>query len=94
MKFIIKFAKNILTNILLYPIEATFMNSIIEIPCVDRDERIGSAFNHLFSVINQTENCAEDKVKWDFKKSSFSHPFFLAPLALYKKKCEDRKSVV
>lgn len=64
------------------------MNSIIEIPCVDRDERIGSAFNHLFSVINQTENCTEDKVKWDFKKSSFSHPFFLAPLALYKKKCD------
>lgn len=66
------------------------MSNIIDIPSVDRDERIGSAFNHLFSVINQTENCTEDIVKWDFNNNLFFHPFFLAPLALYKRKCEKK----
>lgn len=28
----------------------------MEIPSVGRDERIGSTFNYLFSVIYQTEN--------------------------------------
>ena len=28
----------------------------IDIPNVDRDDRIGSAFNHLFQVVLQTEN--------------------------------------
>lgn len=66
------------------------MSNIIDIPSVDREERIGSAFNHLFSVINQTEKSEEDIVKWDFNNNLFFHPFFLVPLALYKKKCEKR----
>ena len=31
------------------------MNIAIKIPNADRDERIGSVFNHLFSVILQNE---------------------------------------
>jgi hypothetical protein len=65
-----------------------FMSNIINIPNVDRDERIGSAFNNLFGIINQTENCNEESIKWDFKGNTFFHPFFLAPLALYKKMCK------
>lgn len=30
------------------------MNQVL-IPNVDRDERIGSSFNHLFQVINETQ---------------------------------------
>ncbi len=63
------------------------MCTIINIPHVDRDERIGSAFDHLFSVINKTESCADDDVKWNFEDNTFFHPFFLTPLALYKKTC-------
>lgn len=61
------------------------MNNIINIPNVDRDERIGSAFNHLFSVINKTEKIHGATVTWDFNNTTFFHPFFLVPLALYKK---------
>lgn len=64
------------------------MCDVIDIPHVDRDERIGSAFNHLFSVINQTEKCNGDIVLWNFEDKKFFHPFFLTPLALYKKTCE------
>lgn len=31
-------------------------NAVVKIPAVDRDARIGSVFNHIFSVIYQTEN--------------------------------------
>ena len=61
--------------------------SRILIPNVSRDERIGSAFNHLFPVIHQTESAA-DAVAWDFMQTLFLHPFFLAPLAIYKDSCE------
>lgn len=63
------------------------MSEVVNIPKVDRDERIGSAFNHLFNVINKTEGFAKEKVQWNFSESSFFHPFFIAPLALYKKSC-------
>lgn len=66
------------------------MNSIINIPYVPRDERIGSAFNHLFQVINQTENYIDEDLIWDFKDAFFFHPFFLAPLVIYRQECEDR----
>ncbi len=63
---------------------------IIDIPNVDRDEKIGSAFNHLFLVIKQTEESIGDTVKWNFKENTFFHPFFLAPLALYNKICNKK----
>lgn len=62
------------------------MSNNVVIPDVPRDDRIGSAFNQLFSVIHQTReggNC----VKWDFCNKTFFHPFFLAPLAIYKDSC-------
>jgi hypothetical protein len=62
--------------------------SSIKIPEVSRDERIGSVFNELFSIINQTENVDNNGiVVWDFSDSLFFHPFFLAPLAIYKDGC-------
>lgn len=64
------------------------MRVVVKIPNVSRDERIGSAFNHLFRVIDQTE-CAEEVV-WDFADTSFFHPFFLAPLSIYKNRCDKR----
>jgi hypothetical protein len=59
--------------------------TVIKIPNVARDERIGSAFNELFQVINKTE-CATptSQIVWDFDQCCFFHPFFLAPLAIYK----------
>jgi len=59
---------------------------LVEIPKVDRDERIGSVFNGLFKVINATESASSKSVVWDFKGTSFFHPFFLAPLAIYKER--------
>lgn len=61
-------------------------NNTVSIPCVSRDKRIGSAFNYLFNVIFQTENI-DGNVIWDFGWSSFFHPFFIAPLAIYRKNC-------
>lgn len=58
------------------------MKKII-IPQVDRSNRIGSTFNYLFSVVNQSENYGS-AVIWDFDNASFSHPFFIAPLAIYR----------
>lgn len=64
------------------------MISCVSIPNVSRDERIGSAFNHLFQVINQTESLECDNLIWDFKSTSFFHPFFLAPLVIYRQRSE------
>lgn len=64
------------------------MKKVIYIPNVDRDERIGSAFNHLFQVIQQTDNCCMNDLCWDLSNTSFFHPFFLAPLVIYKQRCE------
>ena len=67
------------------------MNRVINIPSVDRDERIGSAFNHLFHVIQQTDTYPEKEITWDLCNTSFFHPFFLAPLVIYKQTC--RKNI-
>lgn len=65
------------------------MNIAIKIPNADRDERIGSVFNHLFSVILQNEIYGEgDNIIWDFSNTSFFHPFFLFPFAIYRSKCK------
>jgi hypothetical protein len=68
------------------------MDDIIKLPNVDRDERIGSAFNHLFQVIQHTDNNNVDNLFWDFSNASFFHPFFLAPLVIYKQSC--KKSIM
>ncbi len=54
----------------------------INILNVGRDERIGSAFNELFRIIHLTES-AEEAIEWDFSSTSFLHPFFVAPLAIF-----------
>lgn len=64
------------------------MTKLIHIPDVKRDERIGSVFNYLFMVTNATENAGED-IEWDFSVSSFFHPFFLVPLAIFKHRSEN-----
>lgn len=64
------------------------MNNVVFIPNVNRDERIGGAFNHMFSVIYQTEKINDKTVIWDFSNASFFHPFFLAPLILYKSRSQ------
>ena len=63
------------------------MENVIHIPNVDRDERIGSAFNHLFQVIQQTDSIPIRDLCWDLNSASFFHPFFLAPLVIYKQRC-------
>lgn len=63
------------------------MTNTINIPNVDRDERIGSAFNYLFQVIHATDNNCEKKLFWNLSNISCFHPFFLAPLVIYKQKC-------
>ena len=55
----------------------------ITIPVVNRSNRIGSTFNYLFYVVNQCENSGSALV-WDFNGTSFFHPFFIAPLAIYR----------
>ena len=61
-----------------------YMHHNVNIPNVDRDDRIGSAFNHLFRVVMQTESHPDDELIWNLKDSTFFHPFYLAPLSIYK----------
>lgn len=56
--------------------------TIVRIPNVEEEVRIGYSFNYLIKVIAETE--AAETVQWDFSGVSFLHPFFLAPLAIYK----------
>lgn len=67
------------------------MVNTIKIPNVDRDERIGSAFNHLFRLIFQIDGTGGESWIWDLEQASFFHPFFLAPLVIYKQTC--RKNI-
>lgn len=67
------------------------MNQVFT-PNVDKDERIGSSFNHLFQVINETQSADCDEVIWNFSGCRFLHPFFLAPLGIYKNQC--RKKII
>ena len=59
---------------------------VVPVPNVDRDERIGSVFNHLFNIIYQTEGNDSNAIIWDFSNTTFFHPFFLAPLVIYKQR--------
>lgn len=69
------------------------MSKRILIPDVKRDERIGSVFNYLFVVTNSTE-IEDTDIEWDFSASSFFHPFFIAPLAIFKNRSEKRISCI
>lgn len=60
------------------------MSKVVKIPEVKEDVRIGSAFNFLFQVIRETENSEGNVVVWDFQNRTFFHPFFIAPLSIYK----------
>ena len=64
------------------------MVDTIKIPSVDKDGRIGSAFNHLFRLIFQMDETERDNWVWDLGQTSFFHPFFLAPLVIYKQVCQ------
>ena len=55
---------------------------VVRIPNATEEVRIGYSFNYLIKVIAETE--AADAVLWDFADVTFLHPFFLAPLAIYK----------
>ena len=56
--------------------------TIVRIPNIAEEIRIGFSFNYLLKVIAETE--AADAAQWDFAEVSFLHPFFLAPLAIYR----------
>ena len=56
--------------------------AIVKIPNVAEEVRIGYSFNFLIRVIADTE--AAEAVQWDFAGVTFLHPFFLAPLSIYK----------
>ena len=58
------------------------INKIVTIPNIAEEVRIGYSFNYLIKVIAETE--LAETVQWDFKNVHFLHPFFLAPLAIYK----------
>lgn len=55
---------------------------IVKIPHIAEELRIGYSFNYLIKVIAETD--AVEAVQWDFTDANFLHPFFLAPLAIYK----------
>ena len=56
--------------------------TIVRIPNIAEEIRIGFSFNYRLKVIAETE--AADAAQWDFTEVSFLHPFFLAPLAIYR----------
>lgn len=62
-------------------------NAIVKIPPLGRDARIGSVFNHIFSIMYQTEQTDTSdgkKVIWDFSQCHYLHPFFLSALSILK----------
>ncbi len=66
---------------------------IICIPPVSREAHIGSVFNHVFSVMFQTEQTDVNHVEnivWDFSDCDFLHPFYLAALCVLKSRYQGR----
>ena len=56
--------------------------TIVHIPNVAEEVRIGYSFNYIIKVVAETE--AAESALWDLAGVTFLHPFFLAPLAIYK----------
>lgn len=65
----------------------------IRIPTANRDNKIGSVFNYLYKVIGETSTSDNDIV-WNFKGTTFFHPFFIAPLSIYRKEMLEGKNVI
>ncbi len=60
--------------------------AIVRIPYVNRDSRIGSVFNQIFSIMFQTEQTnTEGKVLWDFSDCRFLHPFFIGAISILRR---------
>lgn len=67
-------------------------NAMVIIPPIGRDARIGSVFNHIFSIMYQTEQTDTSegkKVIWNFSQCKFLHPFFLGALSILKRQYGD-----
>ena len=62
--------------------ELVMEKKVVKIPHIAEELRIGYSFNYLIKVIAETD--ADEAVQWDFSDANFLHPFFLAPLAIYK----------
>lgn len=62
--------------------ELVMEKKVVKIPHIAEELRIGYSFNYLIKVIAETD--AAEAVQWDFTDANFLHPFFLAPLAIYK----------
>lgn len=55
------------------------------VPNVCEDGFVGDSFNHLVQVIEQTrQDGTGESVVWDFREVTSLHPFFLAPLAIFR----------
>lgn len=68
-------------------------NAVINIPPIGRDQRIGSVFSHVFSIMFQTEQTdynTANEIIWNFKGCTFLHPFFLAALSVLKSRYGNR----
>lgn len=66
--------------------------AVVRIPPIGRDARIGSVFNHIFSIMYQTEQTYTGNghgVVWDFSQCRFLHPFFLGALSVLKQQYGD-----
>lgn len=59
---------------------------VVRIPYVNRDSKIGSVFNQIFSIMFQTEQTnTEGKVLWDFSDCKFLHPFFIGAISILRR---------
>lgn len=68
------------------------MEMTIKIPNVSREGNIGSVFNYLYYIIKQTGE-SDDNVVWDFSDATFFHPFFIAPLSIYRSVLSNKKNI-
>lgn len=66
--------------------------SVVKIPSMDKDEKIGSIFVRIFDIIFQTEQSdiiEETKILWDFSDCTFMHPVFTGAIAILKRQYKD-----
>lgn len=61
-------------------------STVIHIPSIDRESRIGKALNVMFYVISKTESADFlNNVVWDFSRCGFLHPFLVCGLCVYRR---------
>lgn len=75
-----KYCENLLNPKWINDIKVLFLQNtksermnVVSIPYVPREERIGSVFNELFRVINETENYRGAEIVWDFLCCQVTH---------------------